>query len=96
MATHSSFLAWEIPWTEEPGGSMGCKELDTTQQLSMHTFSNKLCDGTLLPLAFIEGRWGDVKEAGLFCMRKELTSVGGQRGIWNTYHKCMLFKYKDY
>ena len=28
MATHSSILAWEIPWTEEPGGlqSMGCKE----------------------------------------------------------------------
>ena len=25
MATHSSFLAWRIPWTEEPGGlqSMG-------------------------------------------------------------------------
>ena len=20
MATHSGFLAWEIPWTEEPGG----------------------------------------------------------------------------
>ena len=20
MATHSSFLAWEISWTEEPGG----------------------------------------------------------------------------
>ena len=20
LATHSSFLAWEIPWTEEPGG----------------------------------------------------------------------------
>ena len=20
MATHSSFLGWEIPWTEEPGG----------------------------------------------------------------------------
>ena len=20
MATHSSFLAWRIPWTEEPGG----------------------------------------------------------------------------
>ena len=27
MATHSSILAWEIPWTEEPGGlqSMGHK-----------------------------------------------------------------------
>ena len=25
MATHSSFLAWKSPWTEEPGGlqSMG-------------------------------------------------------------------------
>ena len=21
MATHSSILAWEIPWTEEPGGA---------------------------------------------------------------------------
>ena len=20
MATHSTFLAWEIPWAEEPGG----------------------------------------------------------------------------
>ena len=31
-ATHSSILAWRIPWTEEPGGlqSMGHKELDTT------------------------------------------------------------------
>ena len=31
-ATHSSILAWRIPWTEEPGGlqSMGCKESDTT------------------------------------------------------------------
>ena len=29
MATHSSFLAWKIPWTEEPGGlqSMGLKRL---------------------------------------------------------------------
>ena len=23
MATHSSILAWEIPWTEDPGGSDG-------------------------------------------------------------------------
>ena len=37
MATYSSILAWEIPWTEEPGGlqSMGVtKELDTTQRLN--------------------------------------------------------------
>ena len=32
MATHTSILAWEIPWTEEPGGlqSMKSKESDTT------------------------------------------------------------------
>ena len=26
MATHSSILAWRIPWTEEPGG-LQCLEL---------------------------------------------------------------------
>ena len=30
MATHSSNLAWKIPWTEEPGGPRDPKELDTT------------------------------------------------------------------
>ena len=32
MATHSSILAWRIPWTEEPGGLryMGHKESDMT------------------------------------------------------------------
>ena len=31
VATHSSILAWEIPWTEEPGELqfMGSQELDT-------------------------------------------------------------------
>ena len=39
MATNSSILAWITPWTEEPGGlysPWGCKELDTTEQLT-HT-----------------------------------------------------------
>ena len=35
MATHSSILAWRIPWTEEPDRlqSMGCKESDTIEWL---------------------------------------------------------------
>ena len=30
MATHSSILAWRIPWTEEPGGlqSMGSQTVE--------------------------------------------------------------------
>ena len=33
MATHSSILAWRIPWTQEPGRlqSMGHKESDMTE-----------------------------------------------------------------
>ena len=32
MATHSSILAWRIPWTELVGYSpRGCKESDTTE-----------------------------------------------------------------
>ena len=36
MATHASILAWEIPWTEEPGELQSqrvAKELDTTERL---------------------------------------------------------------
>ena len=44
MATHSSILAWEILWTEEPGRlqSMGVTESDTTEQLTLsHTITVK-------------------------------------------------------
>ena len=38
MATHSSILAWRIPWMEELGGlqSTGHKESDTTEWLHFH------------------------------------------------------------
>ena len=38
MATHSTMLPWQIPWTEEPFGpeSMASQELDTTYQLNHH------------------------------------------------------------
>ena len=38
MATHSSTLAWKIPWTEKLGAGYspwGRKELDTTERLSL-------------------------------------------------------------
>ena len=31
MITPSSILAWRIPWTEEPDGSMGLKRVGTTE-----------------------------------------------------------------
>ena len=41
MATHSSFLAWRIPWTEEPGGCCpwSCRESDTTEWLTLSLFT---------------------------------------------------------
>ena len=38
MATHSSILAWKLPWTEEPGGlqSMRLLESDTTERQCTH------------------------------------------------------------
>ena len=41
MATHSSILAWKIPWAEKPGGlrSMGLQNSWTwLKQLSTHTY----------------------------------------------------------
>ena len=51
MAAHSSILAWEIPWTEGPGGlqSMGCKESDTAEQLSLYLTGPNL--STILALS---------------------------------------------
>ena len=40
MATHSSILAWRIPWAEKPDGlqSMGCKQSDMTERLTLSLF----------------------------------------------------------
>ena len=54
MATHSSTLAWRIPWTEEPGGllSMGSTESDTTEatlHACMHWRRKWQCTPVFLP-----------------------------------------------
>ena len=54
MATHSSILAWRIPWTEGPDGlrPVGLQELDTTEQHThththTHTFHPHTAESTL-------------------------------------------------
>ena len=41
MATHSSTLAWRIPWTEEPGGlqSMGSQRVGHDCVTDFHFFT---------------------------------------------------------
>ena len=39
MATHSSIVAWEIPWTEEPGGLQSTGSQKSQTQLSDFIFT---------------------------------------------------------
>ena len=50
MATHSSILAWRIPWTEEPGVIYGVAKSQT--QLSTH-FLKDDCSGHNKVLAYV-------------------------------------------
>ena len=52
MATHSSTLAWQISWTEEPGWlqSMGPQELDMTEPLHFHFSLSCIGEGNGNPL----------------------------------------------
>jgi len=51
MATHSSTLAWKIPWMEEPGGLQSMRSLrDTTEQLHFHFSLSCIGEGNGNPL----------------------------------------------
>ena len=42
MVTHSSFIAWEIPWTEEPSGLQSMESQKSGTRLkSLNNNSNK-------------------------------------------------------
>ena len=52
MATHSSTLAWRIPWMEEPGRlpSMGSRESAMTERLHFHFSLSGTGEGNGNPL----------------------------------------------
>ena len=52
MATHSSTLAWRIPWTEEPGPLQSMGELDTTERLHFHFSLSCTGEGNGTPLQY--------------------------------------------
>ena len=52
MVTHSSTLAWKIPWTEEPGRllPMELRRVDTTEGLHFHFSLSCIGEGNGTPL----------------------------------------------
>ena len=81
MATHSSILAWEIPWTEELCrlyiySSWGCKELDMTERLNNNDTSKDT--GILSLLSNIFQMSDDVWTDKVFLLRGHRIS-----SFWN-------------
>ena len=54
MATHSSTLAWKIPWMEEPVGCSPCgrEEFDMTERLHFHFSLSFIGEGNGNPLQY--------------------------------------------
>ena len=50
MATHSSALAWKIPWTEEGYSLWGREESDTTERIHFHFSLSCIGEGNGNPL----------------------------------------------
>ena len=63
MATHSSILAWRIPWTENPGGlqSMGSQKWGMTNTFTFFTAQKKIQQDTVnrysFGFGFEGGKW---------------------------------------
>ena len=73
MATHSSILAWRIPWTEEPGGPQSISshrfgQALATKHASMHMPINEQVAHALKPCTLWTGSAGifkgQVRESG--------------------------------
>ena len=77
MATHSSILAWRIPWTEEPGGysPWGRRESDTTERAHLELTGGQ---SRILPHSF--------------CWRSNLPTLSVPRGkCWSVLvHRSLL------
>ena len=63
MATHSSILAWRIPWKEEPGGH---KESDVAKQLSLHFTSLLMFMAGFPGGSVVKNPPADVRDADAF------------------------------
>ena len=80
MATHSSTLAWKIPWTEEPGRlqSLGSLELDMTERLHFHFSLSCIGEGNGNPLqcSYLENpRDGEAWWAAIYGVAQSLTRL---------------------
>ena len=78
MATHSSILAWRIPWTEEPGGlysPWARSDSDKTEQLSSCWRAGLCCECCGWGVNKIESDRGGLMEMGCLVWEKDISHV---------------------
>ena len=89
VTTHSSILAWRIPWTEESGGYSPCgrKESDTIERLTdTHTHRLGLGWGEDLGYQWIKGQ-REAKKTGDQAPVEKVGALGGiHRFLWGESH----------
>ena len=78
MATHSSILAWRIPWTEEPGrlySPWARSDSDKTEQLSSCWRAGLCCECCRWGVNKIESDRGGLMEMGCLVWEKDISHV---------------------
>ena len=77
MATHSSILAWRIPWVEEPGGlqSMGSQRVGHDWATSLSLWTHMLLGS--ISTTFEKNIRVFLPALGLHCRMRAFSSCGG-------------------
>ena len=100
MATHSSTLAWQIPWMEEPGRlqSMGSLESDTTERLHFHALEKEMATHASV-LAWIipgTGEPGGLPSLGSHRVWHDWSDLAAAAGISRILFHVSLSSVTDY
>ena len=75
MATHSSILAWKIPWTEEPGGWQSLRV--TKSQTQRGEYPTTITDKYITPS--LSWKWKLLSSVRLFATPRTIESVAFSR-----------------
>ena len=91
--THSSTLAWKIPWTEEPGRlqSMGSRRVDTTERLHFHFSLSCIGEGNGNPLqcSCLENpRDGEAWWAAVYGVGHSWCGLAAAAAAWSLTKAC--------
>ena len=90
MATHSSIIAWRIPWTEEPGGLQSLGSQSVRQDCSNLTYTHSLISSWGL-LEGVKVNW--IITRTWYCWSKTQCNMRVQKKDWASLHPWHLLSF---